>query len=418
MVAMTSTVPGDASFAHLDVAGGVEFAADVIPERETVALIFRVLSGLADEPAELAGIGQIVESTLSKGTALRSGRELADAFDALGAQHSSTSGRQSMQVRVVCLPEFVGEAVDLVAEMLCQPTFPPEACRVAVELAQQELKSIEDDPGDVVRRMIQRLTLGPVYGRDPVGTPETLRRVTPDAVREHWQRTYHRGRLQVAAAGPVDVGELARRLERGFAGFGNGERAARGPVGLAFTPGREHRTKDLKQQQIAITLPGAARDGVSFPVEQVLLGVLSGGMSGRLFTEVREKQGLVYSVSAWHEQLRGFGVVHLRASSTPERCARTYDTLLREIERVGRDVTEAEVVRARDGLIAQALTQDDITRTRAAGLSDDLFHFGRPVGLGPKIEAVRRVTVADVAARAREFDVARTCVATLGPREL
>lgn len=408
----------DAAALHLNLCNGVEFAADVLPDRETVAIIFRMLSGLADEPPELAGIGQIVESTLAKGTSRRTGRELADAFDALGAQQTSSSGRQSVVIRVVCLPEYLPGAVELVAEMVCEPTFPDEACRVAVELARQELTSMEDDPGEVVRGMIQRLTLGPVYGREPLGTAETLARITPEAVREHWRRVYDRGRLQVAVAGPVDVDALAGCLERRFGGLGGGERAARGPAEVEFKTAREHRDKELKQQQIAISLCGVARDDPRYPVEQVLLGVLSGGMSGRLFTEVREKQGLVYSVAAWHEQLRGRGFIHLRASSTPERCGRTFDTLMREITRVGQDVTEDEVRRARDGLIAQALTQDDVTRNRAASLSEDLFHFGRPIGLPAKIEAVRQVRAADVAGYASGFDTARTCVATLGPQGL
>jgi len=141
-------------------------------------------------------------------------------------------------------------------------------------------------------------------------------------------------------------------------------------------------------------------------------------MSGRLFTEVREKEGLVYWVGAWHEQPRGKGVIHLGASTTPQRCERTYETLLRELRRVGEDLTETEVVRARDGLIAQYETEDDLTRARAGDLSDDLFHFGRPVGREAKLAALRAVTPEQVRSYARSLPVDRLCVATLGPRSL
>ena len=158
------------------------------------------------------------------------------------------------------------------------------------------------------------------------------------------------------------------------------------------------------------------RDEPQFPVERVLLSVLSGGMSGRLFTEVREKQGLVYWVGAWHEQPRGRGIIHLGASSTPENCERTYRTLLRELERVGADLTDDETRRARDGLIAHMETEDDLTRARTLGLSDDLFHYGRPIGPLPKIAAIRTVGVDAVATYARQLRRDEICVATVGPK--
>jgi predicted Zn-dependent peptidase len=161
----------EADFMHGLLDSGVELAIDRLPQRRTAAMSFRMLTGVADDPPELTGIASIVERTLSKGTQNYSGRELADAFDALGAEWGGISGRQSTLLRVVCLPEFVLEVVDLVTEMLCRPTFPEDACEVAVQLAQEELRHMEDDPHELLRNDIQRLTLGPVYGRNPGGEP-------------------------------------------------------------------------------------------------------------------------------------------------------------------------------------------------------------------------------------------------------
>jgi predicted Zn-dependent peptidase len=403
---------------HEFLPSGAELAAEVLPQRNTVALCFRVLAGVADDPPELTGLGAAVEHTLSKGTRRFDGRGLADAFDRLGAQWGTLSGRQSMLVRVVCLPEFVADVVELVGEMLRYPTFPDEACRVAVELARQELRQMEDEPTELLRLMIQRLTLGPVLGRHPTGELESLDRITPDTIRDHWRQVYHAGRLQVTAAGPVDPVRLSRQIDRCFDGWGSPERRGRDPADFTWSSAKEHRHQKLEQQYIGMTLPGIPRDHPDFPVEQVLLGVLAGGMSGRLFTEVREKQGLVYWVGAWHEQLRGRGVIHLGASTTPERCDLTYQTLLREIRRLSEDLTEAETNRARDSLIAQFETEDDLTRAHAVNLSDDLFHHGRPIGRGPKLEALRGVTVERVGDYARRLPLDRLCIGTLGPRQL
>ncbi|MFH1747441.1 MAG: pitrilysin family protein [Planctomycetota bacterium] len=405
-------------FFHQQLSSGVECAADVLPERSTVAMCFRILTGLADEPAELTGISSIMEQTLSKGTQRFDGRGLSDAFDALGARWSSVSGRQSTMVRVICLPEFVSQVVDLVGEMICHPTFPAEACRVAVELAQQDLRNMEDEPHDLLRVLIQRLTLGPVLGRHPGGESDTLPRITPELVRSHWQEFFRPGRIQVAVAGPVDPEDLLGNIDAAFAPLGRSEPAGRQPADFEFQPGRQHRHKELEQEYLAITLPGLPREHEDFAVEQVLLRVLSGGMSARLFTEVREKLGLVYWVGAWHEQPRGKGIIHLGASTTPQRCQQTFDKLLEELGRISRDLTDEEVRRARDGLIAHLETEDDLTRARATDLSEDLFFHSRPIGPAVKLAALRAVTRARVEAYASALPRDQLCVATLGPREL
>jgi len=412
------TTPRTAEFVHVNRPCGVELAADVAPARQAAALCFRMLVGAVDEPPALTGVNMLVERTLSKGTARHDGRGLADAFDALGAQWGSASGRQSTLVRVVCLPEFVRPVIALVAELLRHPTFPDEACRVALELAQQDLRQMQDDPQALLRVLSDRLTYGPVLGRPVEGTAESLARITPADIRAHWQRTFAAGRLQVAAAGPGDVEALGRAREASFAGFGTAPPQGRAPAEFAFVPAVEHQHKELQQQYIGLSLPGRPKSHAEFAVEQVLLGVLSGGMSGRLFTEVREKQGLVYWVGAWHEQPRGCGVIRLGASTTPERCDQTYATLRRELARLADDVTETEVRRAQDVLSAHHETEDDLTRARAAGLSDDLFHFSRPVGLAAKLAAIRAVDTAAVAAYAGQVAAAPVCVATLGPRAL
>ncbi len=413
-----ATVARREDLLHMTLDNGVELAIDALPQRKTVALCFRMLVGVVDDPAELTGVGMLVEQTLSKGTRNYDGRGLADAFDRLGAQWASASGRQSMLVRVLCLPEFVPEVVDLVAEMICRPTFPAAACRVAVNLAQQDLRHMEDEPFELLRRLTQRITFGPVLGRHAAGTQESLERITPKVIRSHWKRNYHSGGLQIAAAGPVDARRFGEHVGRSFAGLGSVERRGRADASFEFTPTREHLHKELEQQYIGITLPGLPRADDDYAAEQVLLGVLSGGMSGRLFTEVREKQGLVYWVGAWHEQPRGCGILHLGASTTPDRCERTLNTLLREIRRVGKDLAATETARARDSIIAHAQTEDDQTRAHAAALSDDLFHFGRPIGREPKLEALRRVTVERVRAYARRLPLDQLCVATLGPMKL
>ncbi len=408
----------DTEFVHRVLESGVEFAADLLPERQTVSIHFRVLSGTADEPDELGGIAGLVEEMLPKGTKRFDGRKLADEFDMRGIKWGGSTGRQSTLFRVLCLPEFVHEAVELIAELLCAPTFPKDKCAVAIDLAKQSLRRLRDEPEDVLRMISQRQVFGPRFGRWGGGTLESLERIDREKIEAHWKRTFAAGRLQVCAAGPIEADAFADLLDQTFADFGGGATGGRENADFTLQPGRVHESQKLEQEYICISLPGAARGTDDFAREQVLIGVLSGGMSGRLFTEVREKLGLVYSVAAWHEQPRGKGVMHLSASTTPERCEKTFETLLRELARLSKDLTEVEVERAKNAILAHAQTEDDLTRARGATLSDDLFHFGKPVGIGPRLAAIQAVSLKAVRDYAARLQRDKLCVATVGEKQL
>lgn len=403
---------------HETLPSGVEFAAESMTDRRTVSLEIRVLSGTADEPIDKLGLARIVEDTLDKGTAAHNGRALSDAFDALGIRRSGWTGREATGVTCTLLPDVIDDGLALIAELIRTPTFPADACRVAVELALQELHSLEDDPGELADRLLSERTYGPILGRHPLGDAETLKSITPDDVRRHWSSQYAAGRMQISCCGPIDAGRVAARIDSLFTGFGDARPTGRSSFAVAFAPSRTHVQKELEQVQIGIGFPGAALSHPDYPVQRVIIGILSDGMSSRLFSEVREKQGLAYSVSAWDEYPRGAGMIFLHASTTPERCEKTYTTLLREIDRIGEDVTDAERSRVIKGIVARTATRGDITRAHTAELAGDLFHYGRPVPIEEKLDAVRAVTIGDIRRYLNTYKRNALSVVTLGPKSL
>ncbi|MCK6484141.1 MAG: insulinase family protein [Phycisphaerae bacterium] len=405
-------------FFHQRLSNGVELAIERLPGRRTVACDIRMLTGLVDEPDELLGLAHITEQTISKGTAEHSGQALSDAFDAMGIQHASWVGRESFGFRYLCLPEYVGPAFDLHAEMLRLPSFPDESCQVAVALAGQELTALEDEPDELARRELARQAYGSRLGRHALGNARTLRSITRDHVSEFWRTHFGAARLQVVLAGPLEPSRVVDQLERSFAGFGNPPDDGRLPRPIEFSPVRTHRHKELEQEQIHMCWPGVPVQSDEFAVERVLLAILSEGMSSRLFVEVREKLGLVYWVGAWHEHPRSGGMIFVGASTTPQRCDETFGVLLREVDRLAEDITEDELRRAKRGLIARTETHGDITRAHAAELASDLFYFGRPRPMAAKIAQIEAVTADDVRGYLSRHPRDRLSVVTLGPREL
>lgn len=408
----------NSSVHHQRLSCGIDLAVWPLPGRSIAALEIRLLAGYAFEDPQFLGVTNVLEEAITKGTEKRTGQELSDAFDEIGASHSSFAGRETVGFSCQCLAEYLERAIELHAELLRTPTFPQDACEVAVELTSQSLSALEDDPQELVRKLLLRQAYGDPLGRHVLGEPETLERITRDAVVAHWRRFFGASRMMVGVAGAVDPARVADWLERHFAGFEAGESPSTNGFSIAFGPGHSHFQKDLEQEQVGICFPGAAVTDPDYSVEQVTVGVLSGGMSGRLFTEVREKQGLVYWVGAWTDQPRRGGMVHLGASSTPENVEKTYTTLLRELDRLGEDVTPAEIDRAIVGIEARTQTQGEVTRSKANELVNDLFYWGRPIPTEEKLARVRAVRVDDVRRYMADHKRDRLSIVTVGPQPL
>jgi predicted Zn-dependent peptidase len=305
------------------------------------------------------------------------------------------------------------------AEFLRTPTFPEESCRVAIELARQELLTLEDDPQSLADKYLCRQALGPILGRHNSGEEETLARMSVADFQEFWRSHYRAGRMVVAAAGPLPPEQVADIIARHFDGFGPRVAEPRRPFAVEFDPVTTHHAKETEQEQIAIALQSIPLTHPDQPVERVLLGVLAGGMSARLFSEVREKQGLVYWVSAWRENPRGAGLVFVGASTTPQRVDQTYTTLLRELERAAEDVTDEEIERALAGIMVRADIRGDVTRAQCSELADDIVHFGRPVPWAEKKALLEAVTKADVGRYAATYLRGRPrSTVTVGPGPL
>jgi len=373
---------------------------------------------MSSEPPRALGLARLVEETLDKGTEAFTAQGLADAFDAIGAGNQSGTGRETMTFTCTVLPEHFERAIELHAELLRRPKFPDDAVAVNVQLAMQELVALDDDAHGLVDKLITRQAYGPVAGRHQLGEHETLERITRTDLEDYWRTHFHAGRIIVAVAGGIEPHRVADALTRHFDGFGSSRREGRGSLLLEFYPQTTHYPKALEQEHIAICWPGVDATHDEFPVQQVTLGILSGGMSGRLFTEVREKRGLVYWVSAWQETPRGAGMVFLGASTTPDRCAKTYTTLLHEVDRLAEDITRDELDRAVTGIVANQDTRGDATRSRCAELASDLFFFGRPVPIEEKVAKVQAVTIEDIRRYLTLHPRDRLCVITLGPRPL
>jgi predicted Zn-dependent peptidase len=403
---------------HETLPSGIEYAVLPLPDRRVVAFQIRMLGGCCSDPADKLGLAHLIDETIDMGTTTRTGRELSDAFDAIGAGAGSGTGRETTTYTCSVLPEHFERAVELHADFLRNPTFPEDAVDVALDLARQELVALQDDAHGLLDKYLGQQACGAILGRHALGEPETIGNVSRQSIVDHWRSYFCNGRMIVTVAGAIEAENVSRVLEKYFNGFGETKQSGRDGFAMAFTPGTTHYDKELEQQQIGIGWPGVEVTHKDYPIQQAVIGILSGGMSGRLFTEVREKRGLVYWVSAWSETPRGAGTMFMGASTMPERCDETYDVLVGEVERLSEDLTEEELQRAKTGILASHETRGDTTRARCSDLASDLFFFGKPIPIETKIAELEAVTVKDVRRYLENYPRDQRCVVTVGPRPL
>ncbi|GJM25573.1 MAG: zinc protease [Phycisphaerae bacterium] len=404
---------------HIQLSCGVELAVLELPHRRAVSSEIRVLTGVVNEPADKLGLAHLVEQTVDKGTQNHTGRELQDAFDKIGTGVHSWCGKQACGFTSLCLPEYFARNMELQAELLRTPTFPQDSCDVAIELARQELLALEDDAQGLADKHIGKQAMGPLLGRHTIGEADTLSKIIRDDFVSFWNSNYSAGKMQVSIAGPMSPAQVQDVIEARFAEFGDQTQSNRDVVPVEFNPATTHHHKETEQEHIVIALRGVPKSDDDYGTARLLMGVLAGGMSARLFTEVREKLGLVYWVGGWQEHPRGDGLMYFGASTTPERCAKTYETMLAELARVGVDLTQEEVDRARTGIEVRSDIRGDVTRALCSEMADDLMHFGRPIPRADKLERLRKISIADVK-RFCESHVhnAPRSVVTLGPKAL
>jgi predicted Zn-dependent peptidase len=235
-------------------------------------------------------------------------------------------------------------------------------------------------------------------------------------VADHTRRYRPAGAI-LAVAGKIEWDHLRGVVD---ALFGDWDGAAP-PIPAPTThpsPQYLHIPQETSQEQIGVAYTAAGLGEPGYPDSRMVIEILSGGMAARLFTEVRERRGLVYSVRASHSSLKGTGLVFAYAGTTPERSQETLEVLIAELERVAEGVTDEEVERARVGLLSALVMQGEASRARAHSLARDTYLLGRVRSLEEIRDAFERVTPASIVAHLKARPPVNFTVVTLGPRTL
>jgi predicted Zn-dependent peptidase len=394
---------------------GLTVVTDRMEHLETASLGVWVGSGSRDELSNEHGISHLLEHMAFKGTTKRTARQIAEEVEAVGGDLNAATSVETTAYYARVLRADVPLALDVLSDILVDPSFDVEELRREQNVIVQEIGATEDQPNDLVFDRLQETAFpNQPVGRSILGTPETVRSFTPAALRTYLNRNYRAPDMLVAAAGAVEHNTIVEDVQRHFAKFVGP--AAPAPQAARFGGGTRVENRDLEQVHIALALEGLPqRDEQLFSL-QVFASVLGGGMSSRLFQEVREKRGLCYTIQAFHMPYTDTGMFGLYAGTDAADAPELMQVVIDEIGNATETLNDAEVRRVKAQMKAGLLMALESSEARIGQLARQILAYGRPIPLDEIVAKVEAVTVDSARAAGRAL-LGRSppAIAALGP---
>ena len=394
---------------------GLTVVTDAMPHLETAALGVWVGAGSRDEHGDEHGISHLLEHMAFKGTKRRTARQIAEEIEAVGGDLNAATSVESTAYYARVLKADVPLALDVLSDILSEPTFDADELRREQNVIVQEIGATEDAPDDLVFDRLQETAFPkqPV-GRSILGTPETVRSFNPAAIRGYLDRNYRGPDMLIAAAGAVEHKAIVEAAEKKFASFVGP--AGPKPEPAHFGGGTRVETRDLEQVHIALALKGLPVTDPQLYSLQVFTSVLGGGMSSRLFQEVREVRGLCYSIHAFHMPYSDTGMFGLYAGTDETDAPELMRVVIDQIENATETLNDAEIARAKAQMKAGLLMALESSEARLGQIARQMLAYGRPIPLNEIVAKVDAVTVESARAAGRALIArSRPAIAALGP---
>ncbi len=422
---------GDTHVRRSVLPGGVRVLTEHMPGLRSATVGAWVGVGSRDEESGHFGSTHFLEHLLFKGTARRSAMDIAEAFDAVGGEANAATGKEHTCYYARVLDTDVPMALDVIADMVTSARLDADELETERGVILEELAMNDDDPSDVVHEQFASAVLGQhPLGRPIGGTPDAIRGVPRDSVWEHYRWHYKPETLVVAAAGGVDHDTLCAQVESALRAGGwdltddaapTGRRVAgtglaAGEQGIPAAGTERAIGRPTEQANVIIGCTSlTATDDRRFTLS-VLNAVLGGGMSSRLFQEIREKRGLAYSTYSFASGHTDAGVFGLYAGCTPARVDEVVELMVAEWERLADSpITPAELARSIGQLAGGLVLGMEDTGSRMSRLGKAELVHGELLSLDESLDRVRAVTAADIQALAADLASRPRSVVRVGP---
>lgn len=393
---------------------GLTVITEQMPRVETVSVGAYVAAGARFETAEENGISHFLEHMAFKGTERRSARVIAEEIELVGGHINAYTAREQTAYYVKLLKEDLELGADIIGDILGHSTFEPEELERERSVILQEIGQANDTPDDIIFDHFQEAAFPdqPV-GRPVLGTASVIERLKRGSLLSYMQVHYGAGNVVLAGAGALTHERVLALAERHFTDLSARRAPAASP---AQYRGGEHReTRDLDQVHIVLGFPSVGYADTDFYPVLLLATLLGGGMSSRLFQEVREKRGLVYSIYSFTAPYHDGGLFGIYAGTGEKEVEELMPVVLEELGKVQKEVAEEELARARAQVKASLLMSLESTGSRCEQLARQWQIYGRVIPIAETVAKIAAVGLDDVQRAARRLFRAPPTLAVLGP---
>jgi predicted Zn-dependent peptidase len=393
---------------------GLTVVSEHMPRVETVSIGAYVDAGTRDEAADENGVSHFLEHMAFKGTARRDAAAIAREIENVGGHLNAYTAREQTAFYAKVLKEDVPLAADILGDILTHSVFAPEEVERERGVILQEIGQANDTPDDIVFDHFQETAFpAQPMGRPVLGTEASVGALRRDTLMNYLRRHYCPTRMVLAAAGALEHDAVLALARQHFSGLP--EPTAHRAEPARYHGGEYREERDLDQVHLVLGFPGPAHlDPLLYPT-MLLSTLLGGGMSSRLFQEIRERRGLVYAIYSYHSPHRDGGIFAIYAGTGEEQAAELVPATLDELRRVQRDVTPEELDRAKAQLRASLLMSLESTGSRCEQLARQLQVHGRVVPIEETKARIAAVTVEQVQLAAATLFRAPPTLAALGP---
>lgn len=401
---------------------GLVLVGEVMPGVQSAAFTLLIPAGAAYEVAEGLGLGggaaTMVAEWITRGAGPRDSRTLLSALDNLGVTHSEGAQTLHTSVSAATLGRNLLPALEIFGDIVLRPHCREEEVEPIRALCLQSLRSLEDDPGTKVIYELRRRHFPEPWGRPSPGTIEGITGLSGEALRTFYHAAYRPNGAILGVAGAIDWPRLKEAVGRVF-----GDWQARPDPRIHETPAgprTDHIVRETQQIQIALASRAATVNSPDYYRARAAAAILGGYSSARLFTEVREKRGLCYSVYANYESQRDRAAILCYAGTSTDRAQETLDVMLSELQQLGRDGVELEELEMmRAGLKSSLIMAQESSMSRSTALASDWYYLGRVRSLDEIASELDALTVRSVSDYVAEFrDPGALTILTLGPTPL
>jgi len=392
---------------------GLTLVAQQMDSVTSTAVTLRLPAGARFDPPGAEGSAAVLTDWCLRGAGHRNTRQLNDALDALGCQHHESVQSAHITFATAQLGRNLPAVLDILATIVRQPILGDDTFAPCRELVRQDLDALEDEPASKANLLLREKFYPDPLGRCVYGRGESLAALTAKALRAHAQRQMGPQGTILAVAGDLDWGQLTDLAADHFGDWPTTQSpqpTPREPAG-----GVTHVPKSSAQTHIALAHPTVPIAHGQYYAARIAATVLSGGMSSRLFTEVREKRGLVYHVSSRYDSLRNLAGMFTYAGTMPPKAQETFEVTVGELRRIAEGISAEEMARAQTQLKSALVMQGESTTARSGALASDWYHLGRLRPLAELSRAIDTITVEEVLGHLHDCPAEKFTVLVIGP---